>query len=53
MDLSLLLLPFSVVVWILCYGPLHSAQAAPTTRTLDCPEIAALLADQPDQPAKE
>ncbi len=47
MDLSLLLLPVSVVVWMLCYGPMHRAEAAEPQRTRDCPEIAALLA-QPD-----
>ena len=53
MDLSLLLLPVSVVVWILCYGPLHRSEAAAPPRTQDCPEVAALLLDQPDRATKE
>ena len=53
MDLSLLLLPVSVVVWILCYGPLHRSEAASPPRTQDCPEIAALLLDQPDKVSKQ
>ena len=53
MDLSLLLLPVSVVVWILCYGPLHRSEAAAPPRTQDCPEVAALLLDQPDLTTKE